>query len=160
MKRKCPICQVTFEKQRMGQKVCSPTCSIEYVKQQADKADRKLTKEKLERLKPVRTLKSEAQAAINAFRRESDLKAGYGCICCGKPFEAQRPGGSIDAGHYLSRGSHPHLAFVEMNINAQRKNCNKPGGTTAAAAKALGRKWVGFEIDETNGKIIAERLSK
>jgi 16S rRNA G966 N2-methylase RsmD len=34
------------------------------------------------------------------------------------------------------------------------------GGTTAAAAKALGRKWIGFEIDETNGKIIAERLSK
>jgi 16S rRNA G966 N2-methylase RsmD len=34
------------------------------------------------------------------------------------------------------------------------------GGTTAAASKALGRKWIGFEIDETNGKIIAERLSK
>jgi hypothetical protein len=34
------------------------------------------------------------------------------------------------------------------------------GGTTAAAAKGLGRKWVGFEIDETNGKIIAERISK
>jgi hypothetical protein len=34
------------------------------------------------------------------------------------------------------------------------------GGTTAAASKVLGRKWIGFEIDETNGKIIAERLSK
>jgi 16S rRNA G966 N2-methylase RsmD len=34
------------------------------------------------------------------------------------------------------------------------------GGTTAAAAKAMGRNWIGFEIDETNGKIIAERLLK
>jgi 16S rRNA G966 N2-methylase RsmD len=34
------------------------------------------------------------------------------------------------------------------------------GGTTAAAAKVLGRKWIGYEIDETNGKIISERLSK
>jgi 16S rRNA G966 N2-methylase RsmD len=34
------------------------------------------------------------------------------------------------------------------------------GGTTAAAAKAMDRKWIGFEIDETNGKIIAERLLK
>jgi 16S rRNA G966 N2-methylase RsmD len=34
------------------------------------------------------------------------------------------------------------------------------GGTTAAAAKATGRNWIGFEIDETNGKIIAERLLK
>jgi hypothetical protein len=32
------------------------------------------------------------------------------------------------------------------------------GGTTAAASKALGRKWVGFEINDTNGRIIAERL--
>jgi 16S rRNA G966 N2-methylase RsmD len=34
------------------------------------------------------------------------------------------------------------------------------GGTTAAAAKAMVRNWIGFEIDETNGKIIAERLLK
>jgi hypothetical protein len=34
------------------------------------------------------------------------------------------------------------------------------GGTTAAASKALGRKWIGFEIDENNGKIISDRLSK
>jgi 16S rRNA G966 N2-methylase RsmD len=32
------------------------------------------------------------------------------------------------------------------------------GGTTAAAAKAKGRKWIGFEIDKTNASIIAGRL--
>lgn len=34
------------------------------------------------------------------------------------------------------------------------------GGTTAAAAQAKGRKWVGFEINEINASIIAERLTK
>lgn len=33
------------------------------------------------------------------------------------------------------------------------------GGTTAAAAKTLGNPWCGFEIDETNAKIIAGRVS-
>ena len=33
----------------------------------------------------------------------------------------------------MSRGSHPNLAFDEGNAHAQRKNCNRPGGTTAAA---------------------------
>jgi 16S rRNA G966 N2-methylase RsmD len=32
------------------------------------------------------------------------------------------------------------------------------GGTTGAAAKILGRKFIGFEINETNAKIAAERL--
>ena len=33
------------------------------------------------------------------------------------------------------------------------------GGTTAAAAQKLGRKWLGFEINPDSAKIIAERLS-
>ena len=32
------------------------------------------------------------------------------------------------------------------------------GGTTGAAAKSLGRKFIGFEINETNAKIAAERI--
>lgn len=95
--------------------------------------ERSQDRERKERLKSKSDLKKEAQAAINKYRRLSDLKAGYNCICCGKPFEPSRPGGSVDAGHYLARGSHPNLSFVEMNINAQRKSCNMPGGTTAAS---------------------------
>lgn len=124
---------------------------VAYAEDSAEKAARKREKEKAreqrahraleksqdrvrkENLKSKPDLKKEAQAAINKYRRLSDLKAGFMCICCGKPFEPSRPGGSVDAGHYLSRGSHPNLAFVEMNINAQRKSCNMPGGTTAAS---------------------------
>lgn len=94
--------------------------------------ERKKDRERKEAIKSIGELRAEAQAAINKYRRLSDIKAGHNCICCGKPFEPDRPGGSVDAGHYLSRGSHPNLAFVEMNINAQRKSCNRPGGTTAA----------------------------
>jgi len=34
------------------------------------------------------------------------------------------------------------------------------GGTTAAAAKDLGRKWIGFEIDEKSAKIASGRVAK
>jgi hypothetical protein len=34
------------------------------------------------------------------------------------------------------------------------------GGTTAAAAKKLGRKWIGFEIEEDIAKIASERIGK
>ncbi len=75
-------------------------------------------------------------ARMSAFSAARDIAAGYGCIDCGKPFEPQKPGGSVDAGHYLSRGSAPHLAFDERNVHAQRKNCNRPGGATAAEYRA------------------------
>jgi hypothetical protein len=35
------------------------------------------------------------------------------------------PGGAVDAGHYRSRGSAPHLRFDERNVHAQRKQCNR-----------------------------------
>jgi len=134
----------------MNQKTCGdPVCRAESKRQVAiKKAQRAEIKARKEKIKRPKTLKKEAQDAINAYRRYQDIAAGYGCICCGKPFEPQKPGGSVDAGHYLSRGSHPHLAFVEMNINAQRKNCNRPGGTTDAAHKQGMIKRYGLEAVE------------
>lgn len=130
MKRKCPICQTVFEKQRMGQKVCSPKCSIEYVKQQADKADRKLTKAKLDKLKTRSDYIKEAQIAFNKFIRTRD--AGKPCICCGKPLASQEAvGGGFDAGHYRSVGSAPHLRFDERNCHGQSKQCNRYGAGRA-----------------------------
>lgn len=101
-----------------------------------------------EKAKRPQDLKVEAQRAFNAYIRARDLSAGHPCICCGKPFEPQKFGGSVDAGHFLSRGSHPNLAFDERNCFAQRKNCNRPGGTTAAAFKlgVIGR--IGLEAVE------------
>lgn len=77
---------------------------------------------------------AEAQTAFNAWVRLRDL--GKPCICCGKPMLQDRPGGAVDAGHFLSRGSSPHLRYDERNVHAQRKSCNRPGGTTRDSFRA------------------------
>jgi len=138
---RCPHCRQTYERKRMGQKSCEAVeCAIaagqaRKAKDAAKKAkaERQQIKARKEKAKRPADLKAEARAAFHAYVRARDIAAGHGCIDCGKPFEPQKPGGSVDAGHYLSRGSHPNLAFSEINTNAQRKNCNRPGGTTAAA---------------------------
>lgn len=131
--RPCEECKALFSPQRMGAKVCSPRCAMRLVK--AKKVEeRAQIKTRKEAAKPRGVLISEAQTAFNLFIRTRD--AGLPCICCGQPFEPEKPGGSADAGHYLSRGSAPHLRFDENNCFAQRKNCNRPGGTTRQAFRS------------------------
>lgn len=133
--RQCaaPNCEATFIPRRMEHIVCSPRCLI--AKRKADeKAEREHTKQRKEAVKRLRDLLAEAQVAFNAYIRARD--AGTTCICCGKPFEPQKPGGSMDAGHYLARSIAPQHRFNENNVFGQRKNCNRPGGTTRAAFRA------------------------
>lgn len=129
----CEFCKALFTPQRMGQVVCSPICSLRRVKAMNVEAKAKI-KTRREAVKTRGQLIAEAQTAFNAFIRARD--EGLPCICCGQPFSPQTPGGSVDAGHYLSRGSAPHLRFDERNCFAQRKNCNRPGGTTRQAFRA------------------------
>jgi hypothetical protein len=128
---KCKACRQEFIKARPGQKVCGPDCAAALVMSERAKKERKELKARKEAVKRRSEWVSEAQAAFNAYVRARDVDKP--CICCGKPFEPQKPGGSVDAGHYLSRGSAPHLRFDERNCFAQRKNCNRPGGTTREA---------------------------
>lgn len=100
----------------------------------AAKVERAETRRRKEAIKRLPELIAEAQEAFNAYIRARD--AGLPCICCGQPFEPMKPGGSIDAGHFRSRGAAGHLRFNEDNCFAQRKNCNRPGGTTYAAFRA------------------------
>lgn len=126
----CAHCGSLFSPARLMQAVCSPLCAARMVK--AKKVEeRAQIKTRKEAAKPRGKLIAEAQTAFNAFIRARD--AGLPCICCGRPFEPEKPGGSADAGHYLSRGAAPHLRFEENNCFAQRKNCNRPGGTTRQA---------------------------
>jgi len=136
----CRICREKFTPSRPMQPVCASfECQVSYASRAAQKAaqarkakEARADRIKREQIKPTSKLRQEAQAAFNAFIRARDLFAGHSCICCGKPFEPEKFGGSVDAGHYLGRGSHPNLSFDERNVHAQRKNCNRPGGTTAA----------------------------
>lgn len=133
--RKCagPNCEATFIPRRMEHIVCSPRCLI--AKRKADeKAEREHTRERKQAVKTLRQLLADAQVAFNAYIRARD--AGRPCICCGKPFEPQKPGGAMDAGHYLGRSIAPQHRFNENNVFGQRKNCNRPGGTTRAAFRA------------------------
>lgn len=152
---KCRVCLVRFEKVRSIQPTCGNfDCQVTYANkvaakakarrvQEAKRADAKLTKERKEANKKRSEWIEEAQRAFNAWVRARD--ADKPCICCGKPFQPQKPGGSMDAGHYLSRGSSPHLRFDERNVHGQRKNCNRPGGAKRLEFRAGMIKRIGLE---------------
>jgi hypothetical protein len=153
--RKCKVksCGTRFTAYSSFVTWCSPECGSiiglsKLEEQQAKKrreeraADRKRKEEMMSRPEWVEA----AQKAFNAYIRARD--ADKPCICCGKPFEPQKFGGSMDAGHYLSRGAAPHLRFDERNCHGQRKNCNRPGGTTREAFRAGMIARIGLEAVE------------
>jgi len=130
--KKCknPACGISFPPQRLGQAVCSPKCglAIKDVNQakarkslaQVERRDIKVRKEKLKsRGEHMR----EAQQAFNEYVRTRDQAAGHLCISSGNPLDWS--GNAVDAGHYRSVGSAPHLRFDERNCHAQSKQDNR-----------------------------------
>lgn len=135
--KRCCICRRAFTPRNSMAMVCSGDCAARYAARQREakeKAERTQDREKREAMKGLRELIAEAQAAFNEFIRLRD--ADQPCIDCGKPFEPNRPGGSMDAGHYLARSVAPQHRFNEDNCFGQRKNCNRPGGATRGAFRA------------------------
>jgi hypothetical protein len=130
----------------MSHKACGPDCAAKVALAARLKAERKTDAQRKIALKRRPQWLADVQTAFNAYIRARD--ADQMCICCSKPFEPQKPGGSVDAGHYLSRGSAPHLRFDERNVHAQRKNCNRPGGTTREAFRAGMIARIGLEAVE------------
>ena len=90
----------------------------------AQQADRKIIKLKLEAIKPRSKLLCEAQAVFNAYIRARDKAAGHPCISSGRPLD-WNASNKVDAGHYRSTGSAPHLRFDERNCHAQSKQDNR-----------------------------------
>lgn len=132
----CKVCRAKFDRVNPLQQVCSPACAItlatkkrEAADKKAKAVDRKVTREKLEKLKTRREYIKEAQIAFNAYIRERDKNQP--CICCGLPLGEGDAGGKYDCGHYRSVGSAPHLRFDERNAHAQRKQCNRWGSGRA-----------------------------
>jgi hypothetical protein len=116
-KRKCVVCAEVFKPQRMGQHVCSIDCAIVQGAKETAKQERQETRERKQAMKTRSDWMREAQAAVNAYVRARD--ADLPCISCGRHHEGQ-----YHAGHYLARGSHPHLALVEDNLAKQCAPCN------------------------------------
>jgi hypothetical protein len=164
----CETCQAKFEPARSFQTWCSPECAFKIarkkLKEKAEqkKLERQLDRKQREKLKKRSKLIAEARDAFNAWIRYRDR--GQLCIDCNQPMGADRPGGAIDAGHYLSVGSAPHLRFHEDNVHAQRKNCNRSGGSTRDAYRAglidrIGIERVeALEADQTSRKYTADDL--
>lgn len=120
--RKCKCCGASFVPQGLAS-WCSLPCAhklaMEWLaKKKAKDArqERAITKAKL---KTRADWLREAQAAINSWVRLV-RDADKPCISCGRQHE-----GKYDCGHYLSRGAHPNLAFVENNLAKQCVPCNQ-----------------------------------
>lgn len=128
--KKCAICREPFTPARPGAKACSPKCAEAFAvaaraksERAAAKAVRAADKVRKESLKGLREWIADAQVAFNAFIRERDRLAGHPCISSGKPLDWS--GNNVDAGHYRSRGSAPHLRYDERNCHAQSKQENR-----------------------------------
>lgn len=130
--KKCRVaaCRASFIPSRMGQAVCSPACALIDGPRHAPKArkaladiERKDIKVRKEALKSRADHIREAQQAFNEYIRTRDQAAGHLCISSGKPLDWS--GNAVDAGHYRSVGSAPHLRFDERNCHAQSKQDNR-----------------------------------
>lgn len=133
-KRTCRVCRNLFQPVRCLQQTCSFDCEVklglihaERSKAKREKAERiaeiASTKILREKLKTKSEWMREAQTAFNQFIRLRDQLAGHPCISSGKPLDWS--GNNVDAGHYRSIGSAPHLRFDERNCHAQSKKDNR-----------------------------------
>ena len=116
--KKCKVCKTPFESFNSLIGHCSPKCGYELHRKNQDKKHRKEKAKFRNDDKSISKLRSEAQAAINAYVRLRDYHKS--CICCGVKDSPQ-----WDAGHYRSRGSAKHLAFNLNNIHKQAVKCNR-----------------------------------
>ena len=122
--KKCKVCRNEFEPTKPLAVVCSLECalslaSLKKAKRERAKVieDRKETKAKLEKLKTRQEWEREAQTEFNKYIRLRDINEP--CISCGRHHQGQ-----YHAGHYLSRGARPELAFDEDNCHKQCSVCN------------------------------------
>lgn len=138
----CPECRTKFQPTRQMQPCCDKEeCRLSFairhaevsIKRRKNRAalaeriakaeDRKTIRIKLEAIKPRSVILREAQIAFNRFCRERDRLAGHLCISSGAVLDWS--GNNVDAGHYRSVGSAPHLRFDERNCHAQSKRDNR-----------------------------------
>ncbi len=156
---KCRICKHEYVKRSISHKVCSPTCAIELNAKNKKLKDAKIDKVRKEVLKSLSDLKQDAQTVFNAFIRERDKELP--CISCGRS-----TGCKINAGHYLSVGSHPQLRYNEQNCWLQCEYCNtyKSGNQAAyriELVKRIGLPFVeALESDQAIKKWTREELKE
>ena len=117
-KRMCKICRTKFTPRESFQQWCNYDCAIKLSKLNAKKKQRKEDAKTRQRLKPRSKHLAECQVVFNKFIRQTKMK---NCITCGAPDTPVNP---IQAGHFHSVGSRPHLRFEPLNVWPQCTRCN------------------------------------
>jgi hypothetical protein len=152
---KCKVCKEVYIKSRPLQTVCSPICALQLaqIKRERDARkdaaqDRKSTREALAKHKTRNDYIREAQKEVNRFVRLRDRLAGVTCICCSRPLTWDKPN-SVDAGHYRSTGSAPHMRFDTFgNISAQLVHCNRwKGGRSLEQVSRIRKRYGQVVLD-------------
>lgn len=134
----CAACGKPFMPARPLQAVCSPRCAHKKVR--LDKAkEREVVRERKKAIRKLSECRAAAQKAFNAWIRLRD--ADLACVSCGETNPPLLPGGQWDAGHFLSRGAYPELAFEPLNVWKQCKSCNAGSGKFAHKARTVAQKY-------------------
>lgn len=122
--KRCKVCRTDFVPSKPMQCVCGLQCALSRASAAKAKrertalaADKRATREKLDAMKTRSDWAKEAQAAFNKWVRLRD--AAQPCISCGRHHQGQ-----YHAGHYMSRGARPELAYEPLNCHKQCSPCN------------------------------------
>ncbi len=121
-------CKVKFKPFNSLHRACCPACALALVESKKllrSKNGRKKDKLRLLELKPASYWMKKAQIAFNGYVRARDY--GNPCISSGREMDWNAYGGHVDAGHWRSRGSAPHLRFHLHNCHAQSVKDNRYG---------------------------------
>ena len=169
--RKCKVCKCPITSPRPLQVVCGPACAIalavgkrEKAERAAKTVERQADAVKRESMKSMGKLIAEAQTSFNAYVRERDRLAGHTCISSGRTLDWT--GNAVDAGHFRSRGSAPHLRFDERNCHAQSKQENRYASGNATGYRVgliarIGLEAVeALECDQTPRKYTRDELKQ
>ena len=162
--RKCKVasCRKEFTPRLPLQICCGSACALDHAMSERVRKERKERQEGLRKLKRKADHIAEAQTAFNAYIRKRDQLAGYPCISSGLPLDWS--GNNVDAGHYRSRGSAPHLRFDERNVHAQSKRENRYASGNATDYRIGLIKRIGLaavealECDQTGKTYTIEQL--
>ena len=121
--RRCAICRSLFSPRSMTHKACGEGCAKALAEKNRLDADRKVTRIRLQALKPRKWWLAKAKTSMHTFVRARD--EGKQCASCDALLiKLGRPGGDYDAGHFRPVGLAKHLEFDPRNIWGQCKHCN------------------------------------
>ncbi len=128
--KSCKVCREKFEPRTPLQVACGWECAAIHgqkvtaqQKAKQQRQERAQDKAKLEGMKTYPQLIAACQKAFNSVVRMRDMLAGHRCISSGRVLDWS--GNAVDAGHYRSTGSAPHLRFNFDNCHAQSKHDNQ-----------------------------------